>query len=123
MQPRIREWSAEDVKNHTSQPAKTHSFTTQKERGLGPALFLAADYNLPPVTFDQDPLPMPVNPVVRSPASPFMGRTIIVSGNPNIVVALILVIARDPHKSALGRRTGILINGSRWPDANHNLGH
>jgi hypothetical protein len=50
-----------------------------------------------------------------------MRRTIVVSGNPNIVVALVLVIASDPHKSALGRRAGILINGSRWPDANHKL--
>ena len=95
----------------------------KKERGLCPTLFLAADSNLPPVTFDQYPLPVPVNPVVRSPACPFVRRTIIVSGNPNVVVTLVLVIARDPHKSALGGRTGILINGSRWPDANHNLGH
>jgi hypothetical protein len=73
--------------------------------------------------FNQYPLPMPVNPVVRNPTRAFMRGTIIVAADPDVVIALVLVIARNPNISALGRRTGILINGSRWPNANHNLRH
>jgi hypothetical protein len=50
-----------------------------------------------------------------------MRRTIVVAGDPYVVVTLVLVIARNPHKSAFRRRSGILINRSRWPYANHNL--
>jgi hypothetical protein len=52
-----------------------------------------------------------------------MRRTIIVAADPYIMVALVLVIARNTHISAFGRRPWILIDGSRWTDANHNLRH
>jgi hypothetical protein len=43
--------------------------------------------------------------------------------DPDVVVALVFVIARYPHKSAFWRRSGMFINGSRWPNANHYLRH
>jgi hypothetical protein len=52
-----------------------------------------------------------------------MRRTIVVAADPDVVIALVLVIAINPDISALGRWSGILINGSRWPNANHNLRH
>jgi hypothetical protein len=50
-----------------------------------------------------------------------MRRAIVMARDPYIMVTLVLVIARDPHKSAFRRRPGMFINGSRWPNANHNL--
>jgi hypothetical protein len=53
----------------------------------------------------------------------FMRWPIIVAANPDVVIPLVLVVAVNPHVSTLGRWTGVLINRSRWPNADHNLRH
>jgi len=51
----------------------------------------------------------------------FMRGTIVVAANPDVVVALVSVIAINPYISTFRRRSRMLINRSRWSNANYNL--
>jgi hypothetical protein len=62
-----------------------------------------------------------VLPAVRSPTLARMFRTPPLAWNPNVVVAIVAVIAGDPHISPIRRRTPVFVDGRRWTDANRDL--
>jgi hypothetical protein len=64
---------------------------------------------------------MTVNPVVCHPVSARMRGTIPMARRPNVVVALVAVIAVDPNVSTIRRRRPAFNNGRRWSDADDNL--
>jgi hypothetical protein len=73
------------------------------------------------VAFNQDPAIVVVNPLVRNPDGVGLGRTVPAAGNPDIAVAIPVVITGDPHVAAIGWRRAALNDGSRRANANHNL--
>ena len=76
---------------------------------------------LPPMALDHHPLTMAMDPLVGDPVRVGMGRTLPAARNPDVVVARPALVAVDPHKSSIRRRTGALIDGSRRPHANRHL--
>jgi hypothetical protein len=50
-----------------------------------------------------------------------MRRPIIVTTDPDVVIAIPAMISGDPHKARLRGRARVFYNDRRWADANHNL--
>jgi hypothetical protein len=78
-------------------------------------------FALAPVSFNQDPLTVTMNPLMRNPMRAGMGRTIPVAGGPHVMVPFIAVIAVDPHKPSLRGRAGVFDDSGRGADANDYL--
>ena len=93
----------------------------EQQDSRGNARFRHALHRLPPVSFLQLPMVSPVDPFVRNPALVLLRRTVPAAGGPDVVVAFIAVVPRDPHVSPLRGRTTALVNRRRRSDANHNL--
>ena len=101
-------------------PTKNDGVRQQPEAGRAPR-FLASNCSLAPVAFDQDILAMAVNPVVGDPALTPMGWLLVVAGRPDIMAAVVAVIAGLPYVSLPRRRTEPFVHRRGWPDANHDL--
>src|SRR5580692_441544 len=71
--------------------------------------------------FDHDPLSMPVNPAVRNPMSTGMRGTVPMAGGPNIVAAIVTVVAIDPHIASVRWVAADFDHRRRRPNANRNL--
>jgi hypothetical protein len=89
-------------------------------RGWRPA-FLFALSRLLPVAFNQNVLAVAVDPVVGDPPLPPLGRPLVVTGCPDIMVAVVAVIPGLPNISLARRRAALLMHWRGWPDANHHL--
>ena len=92
----------------------------RKKAGLAPR-FLILNCSLAPVALDQDILPMAVNPVVGDPALTPMRRLLVVAGGPDIMAAVVAVIAGLPYVSLPGRWAAPFVHWRGWSDANHDL--
>jgi hypothetical protein len=75
------------------------------------------------VTFDQHPTAAAVFPAVLDPALMFMGRALIVTWVPGVMIAIIAMISADPNGFPVRARTTVLVNGMGRPNLNHYLGH
>ena len=99
----------------------------RRKAGLAPRFLcfilklLLQGLDLPPVAFNQDPAIVVVNPLVRDPDAAGMGRTVPAAGNPDVAVAVPVVITGDPHVAAIRWRRAALNDGSRRANTNHNL--
>ncbi len=94
--------------------------SSTKKRGVCPAFFVA-EMRLLPVAFYQDILAMTMDPVVGDPVLAMMRRLLVVAGRPDIMVAVVAMIAGLPNVSLSGRRTAPFIHWRGWSDANHDL--
>jgi hypothetical protein len=70
---------------------------------------------LPPMSFDQDPSAVAMNPAMSDPDRTWMRRVIPAAGNPDIVRTIPAVITVDPHESSLRWWRTALHNRSRRP--------
>jgi hypothetical protein len=71
--------------------------------------------------FDQNPLPMAVNPMVGSPTSMLMRWPLPVAGRPHIVVRFVAVVAINPHVASVRRIATDLDHPFRRPNENPDL--
>jgi hypothetical protein len=62
-----------------------------------------------------------MHPSVSDPAPAGMRWTLVVAGSPDVLSAIVTVIAILPHISLARRRTAPLVNRRRGPDADNNL--
>ena len=92
----------------------------RKKRGACPA-FLLPNCSLAPMAFDEDILAMAVFPVVGDPALTPVGRLLVVAGRPDIMAAVVAVIAGLPYVSLPRRWAAPLVHWRGWPDANYDL--
>lgn len=83
--------------------------------------FLSVTCRLLPVTLDQDILAMAMDPMVGDPALTPMGRLLVVTGRPDIMVGVVAMIAGLPYISLPGRCATPFMHWRGWPDADHNL--
>jgi hypothetical protein len=61
------------------------------------------------------------DPAVSNPALMLLRWTLPATGDPDVVVAIIALIAIDPHITALRRTTTFFVDGPRRADANCDL--
>ena len=73
------------------------------------------------MAFNHNPSAMAMSPVVLDPALVLTGRTLVAARIPDVVVAIIALIAANPDRSTLGWRATALVNGRGRADANCNL--
>jgi hypothetical protein len=64
---------------------------------------------------------MAVFPVVGDPALTPVGRLLVVAGRPDIMAAVVAVIAGLPYVSLPRRWAAPLVHWRGWPDANYDL--
>jgi hypothetical protein len=64
---------------------------------------------------------MAVNPVVGDPVLTPVGRLLVVAGRPDIMTAVVAVIAVLPNVSLPGWRAAPFVHWRWWPDANYDL--
>jgi hypothetical protein len=60
---------------------------------------------------------MAMNPAMRNPMTTGMRRTVPVTRGPNIVAAVITVVAIHPHIASVRRIAANFNHRSRWPNA------
>jgi hypothetical protein len=53
----------------------------------------------------------------------FMGRALIVTWVPGVMIAIIAMIPTDPNGFPVRARTTVLVDGMGRPNLNHYLGH
>src|SRR5271163_67680 len=79
---------------------------------------LALRFALPPVSFHQHPAAMAMDPAMRDPTGAGMRRMVPAAGSPHVVGPVPAVVAADPYKPGLRRRTWMLDHGHRRSNLN-----
>jgi hypothetical protein len=76
---------------------------------------------LAPVTFDQHPASVAVNPAMRGPAGVGPWGNFIMAGAPHVGVAVPTMVALNPDMTGARGRSGMFHHDGGWCDADYDI--